>query len=123
VPAGGARASSITRTTTATTTPQARAGRRWARFSCCTLGPTRGTAAEPHSSKPGAVSKGKLTANVFFSTTGSFRKPLAKVVIKGEFVTFPGSKPVFQGTARTTLVVEGADASCNGQESFEATKK
>lgn len=74
---------------------------------------------EPHRAKAGAISKGKLTTTVAFSTTGSSSKPLATVTVKGVFVTFSGAKPVFQGTAATTYAIAGA-SSCNGHSSFQA---
>jgi hypothetical protein len=74
---------------------------------------------EPHSVKAGEIKKGALTTTIAFSTTGSVRKPLATVVIKGMFYKFPGGNPVFQGSAKTTLA--GSEKSCNGQESFQAT--
>jgi hypothetical protein len=74
---------------------------------------------EPHSAKAGEIKKGSVTTTIAFSTTGSVRKPLATVVIKGTFYKFGAAKPVFQGSAKTTLA--GSDKSCNGQESFQVT--
>jgi hypothetical protein len=74
---------------------------------------------EPHSVKAGEIKKGSVTTTIAFSTTGSVRKPLATVVIKGTFYKFGAAKPVFQGSAKTTLA--GSDKSCNGQESFQVT--
>jgi hypothetical protein len=74
---------------------------------------------EPHSVKAGEIKKGSVTTTIAFSTTGSVRKPLATVTIKGTFFKFPAGKPVFQGSAKTTLA--GSDKSCNGQESFQVT--
>jgi hypothetical protein len=74
---------------------------------------------EPHSTKAGEIKKGALTTTIAFSTTGSVRKPLATVAIKGTFYKFAGAKPVFQGSAKTTLA--GSEKSCNGQESFQVT--
>jgi len=77
---------------------------------------------EPHSSSPGTITKqGALSATITFFTTGSTRRKLATVTVKGHFYTFAGSTPVFQGQVKTTLAIAG-DSSCNGQESFQAVK-
>jgi hypothetical protein len=78
---------------------------------------------EPHSSKTATISKqGALSATINFFTTGSTRRKLATVTIKGHFYTFGKATPVLQGTAKTTFAIAG-DSSCNGQESFQAVKR
>lgn len=78
---------------------------------------------EPHSSKPATISKqGVLSATITFFTTGSTRRKLATVTVKGHFYTFPKAKPVLQGTAKSTFAISGA-SSCNGQVSFQAEKR
>jgi hypothetical protein len=69
----------------------------------------------PH---PGTIKAGALTAKITYTATGS-STPFATVTVKGNFYTFSGSTPVFQGTAKTTFTKAGE---CNGQESFQATK-
>jgi hypothetical protein len=69
----------------------------------------------PH---PGTIKAGALTAKITYTSTGS-STPFATVTVKGNFYTFAGSTPVFQGTAKTTF---SKASECNGQESFQATK-
>ena len=78
---------------------------------------------EPHTGKPATISsKGALSATITFSTTGPTKRKLATVVVKGHFYTFPKAAPVFQGTVKVTYLIAG-DSECNGQASFQATKK
>jgi hypothetical protein len=77
-----------------------------------------GSGPERQHPQPGVIKAGALTAKITYTTTGS-STPFATVTVKGHFFTFAGSKPVFQGTAKSTF----AKASeCSGQESFQATK-
>lgn len=82
-----------------------------------------GSGPEKQSSKAAKVSKtGSLTAKISYSSaTGPSHAPFATVTVKGNFDTFAGSKPVFQGTVKTSFRAAGAK-SCDGQESFQATK-
>ncbi len=82
-----------------------------------------GSGPEKQSSKAAKVSKGgSLTAKISYSsTTGASHSVFATVTVKGNFDTFAGSKPVFDGTVKTSFRAAGAK-SCNGQESFQATK-
>jgi hypothetical protein len=82
-----------------------------------------GSGPEKQSSKAATVSHGSLTAKISYSsaTSGPGHSPFATVTVKGSFYTFSGSKPVFQGTARTSFRAAGSK-DCDGQESFEATK-
>jgi hypothetical protein len=77
-----------------------------------------GAGPELESSKAGAISKhGALTAKIAYSSAQT-HKQFATVTVKGSFETFSGSKPVFQGTVKSVF---SAAASCDGQESFQAT--
>jgi hypothetical protein len=70
-------------------------------------------------SEPATISKsGSLTATIAYTGVGQ-HKPFAHVTVKGDFFTFAGSKPVFDGTVRSAFVSAGSK-SCDGQESFEA---
>jgi hypothetical protein len=82
-----------------------------------------GSGPEKQSSKAAKVSKGgSLTAKISYSsTTGASHSVFATVTVKGNFDTFAGSKPVFDGTVKTSFRAAGSE-SCNGQESFQATK-
>lgn len=82
-----------------------------------------GSGPEKQSSKAAKVSKtGGLTAKISYSsTTGSDHSVFATVTVKGNFDTFAGSKPVFDGTVKTSFRAAGSK-SCNGQESFAATE-
>ena len=81
-----------------------------------------GSGPERQSTKPGAISKsGSLTAKIGYSATTGSKKQFATVTIKGHFFTFSGEKPVFQGVAKTRFAAAGSK-SCDGQESFQATK-
>jgi hypothetical protein len=82
-----------------------------------------GSGPEKQSSKAAAISKGGgLTATISYSSAiGSDHKAFATVTVKGNFYTFAGSQPVFQGTVKSSFVAAGSK-SCDGQESFEATK-
>jgi hypothetical protein len=72
-------------------------------------------------SKPAAIAKsGSLTATIAYTGVGQ-HKPFAHVTVKGSFLTFAGSKPVFDGTVKSTFVSAGSK-DCDGQESFEATE-
>src|ERR1700689_1503970 len=64
----------------------------------------------PH---PGAIKAGALTAKIIYTSPDS-STPFATVTVKGNFYTFSGATPVFQGTARTTFTKA---SECNGQES------
>ena len=77
-----------------------------------------GAGPELESSKARAISKhGALTAKIAYSSAQTHKR-FATVTVKGSFETFSGSKPVFQGTVRSVF---SAAASCDGQESFQAT--
>jgi hypothetical protein len=82
-----------------------------------------GSGPERQSSKPGPVSKnGGLTVKIGYSSaSGSDHKQFATVTIKGFFYTFSGEKPVFQGVVKSHFAAAGSK-SCDGQESFQATK-
>jgi hypothetical protein len=82
-----------------------------------------GSGPQRQSSKPAKVSKtGSLTAKISYSSaTGPSHAPFATVTVKGNFDTFSGSKPVFDGILKTSFRAAGSE-SCNGQESFQATK-
>jgi hypothetical protein len=62
------------------------------------------------------IKAGGLTAKVSYTAAGS-SKPFATVTVKGNFYTFSGEQPVFQGTAKTTF---SKSPQCSGQESFQA---
>jgi hypothetical protein len=81
-----------------------------------------GSGPEQQSSKAGTISKtGSLTVAIAYSSaTGSHTK-FATVTVKGNFYTFSGSTPVFQGTVKSSFSAAGAKE-CDGQESFQATK-
>jgi hypothetical protein len=83
-----------------------------------------GSGPEKQSAKAATVSKtGSLTAKISYSSaSGANRSPFATVIIKGTFYTFSGSKPVFQGAARTSFRAAGSKE-CDGQESFQAAKR
>lgn len=82
-----------------------------------------GSGPEKQSSKAAKVSKtGSLTAKISYSSTiGASHAAFATVMVKGNFDTFAGSKPVFEGTVKTSFRAAGSE-SCDGQESFEATE-
>ncbi len=82
-----------------------------------------GSGPQKQSSKPAKVSKtGSLTAKISYSSAiGADHSVFATVTVKGNFDTFSGSKPVFDGTAKTSFRAAGSK-SCDGQESFEATE-
>jgi hypothetical protein len=80
-----------------------------------------GSGPERGSSQPAAISKsGALKVTIAYTTTGR-SAPFAHVTVKGNFDTFAGEKPVFQGTAASSFALAGAK-SCDGQESFQAEK-
>ncbi|HEX4435863.1 MAG TPA: hypothetical protein VH061_03615 [Solirubrobacteraceae bacterium] len=82
-----------------------------------------GTSPEPHSAKPATISKqGALSATITYMTGGIHPQKLAIVTVKGHFYTFGSATPVFQGTVKSTYVF-GSGTECNGQESFQATKR
>jgi hypothetical protein len=62
------------------------------------------------------IKAGGLTAKITYTGAGS-SKPFATVTVKGNFYTFSGEPPVFQGTAKTTF---SKSPECSGQESFQA---
>jgi hypothetical protein len=73
-------------------------------------------------SKPAEISKaGSLTVTIAYSGVGK-HAPFAHVTVKGNFSTFAGSKPVFDGTVKSAFVAAGSKE-CDGQESFQATKR
>ncbi len=77
------------------------------------FGPTKA------STKPASISKtGALKATISFSSSLT-HKTFATATIKGNFYTFGGSTPVFQGTVRSVF---NPSTTCDGQESFQATK-
>jgi hypothetical protein len=77
-----------------------------------------GASTEIQHSKPAKIKSGGLTTTISY-TIPDASKPFATVTIKGNFYTFPGERPVFQGTAKSTF---NKAAECSGQESFQATK-
>lgn len=80
-----------------------------------------GSGPELPRSKPGAISKkGSLSVTISYSSPQT-HKTFASVLVKGNFYTFTGSAPVFQGTVKSSFSSAGAKE-CDGQESFEATK-
>jgi hypothetical protein len=82
-----------------------------------------GTSPEPHSAKPATISKqGALSGSITYMTGGIHPQKLAIVTVKGHFYTFGSATPVFQGTVKSTYVF-GSGTECNGQESFQATKR
>jgi hypothetical protein len=82
-----------------------------------------GSGAEPHHSKPVAISKsGTLSDTITYETSGIHPGKLATVAIKGHFYTFGSATPVFQGTVKSTWLLSGT-SDCDGQESFQATKR
>jgi hypothetical protein len=82
-----------------------------------------GTSPEPHSAKPATISKqGALSGTITYMTGGIHPQKLAIVTVKGHFYTFGSAAPVFQGTVKSTYVF-GSGTDCNGQESFQATKR
>jgi len=82
-----------------------------------------GAGPERQSSKAGAVSKtGSLTVKIAYSAATGGHKTFATVTVKGNFYTFPGSTPVFQGIVKAAWTAAGAKE-CDGQESFEAVKR
>ncbi len=62
----------------------------------------------------------QLTAKISYTAVGSTHV-FATVTIKGYFYTFGTATPVFQGTAKSSFSANGSK-SCDGQESFQATK-
>ena len=62
----------------------------------------------------------QLTAKISYTAVGSTHV-FAKVTIKGYFDTFGTATPVFQGTVKSVFTADGSK-SCDGQESFQATK-
>jgi hypothetical protein len=83
-----------------------------------------GSGPEKQSTKPATISKGgSLTAKISYSSAiGSDHATFGTVTVQGHFYTFAGSKPVFDGTARSSFVPAG-DKACEGQESFEAIER
>lgn len=82
-----------------------------------------GTTPEPHSAKPATISKqGALSGTITYETGGIHPQKLATVTVKGHFYTFGSAAPVFQGTVKSTYSF-GGGTECNGQESFQATKR
>jgi hypothetical protein len=81
-----------------------------------------GSGPERQGTEPAAISSsGSLTAKIYYSPgTGSDHATFGTVTVKGHFYTFSGSKPVFDGTAKSSFVAS-ASKGCEGQESFEAT--
>jgi hypothetical protein len=73
------------------------------------------------SSKPGKISKGALAVKIGYSAAGG-HTTFATVTVKGNFFTFGGSAPVFQGTVKSAFAAAGSKE-CDGQESFQATKR
>jgi hypothetical protein len=82
-----------------------------------------GSGPERESSKPGKIAKtGALTVKISYSAaTGSDHAVFATVTVTGNFFTFGTSRPVFQGTAKTSFVAAGS-RECDGETSFEAIK-
>jgi hypothetical protein len=81
-----------------------------------------GSGPEKQSSKPAAISKGgAFTAKIGYSAVGGHTK-FATVTVKGSFLTFGSSAPVLQGTVKSAFSAAGAKE-CDGQESFQATKR
>ncbi len=79
-----------------------------------------GSGPERQSSKAGAISKGgSLSVKIAYSSALASHKQFATVTVKGNFYTFAGSTPVFQGTMKSSFP---ASKECSGQESFQATK-
>jgi hypothetical protein len=80
-----------------------------------------GSGPQKQSSKPASISKsGKLTAKIsYVSAVGSDKTPFATVTVTGNFYTFAGSTPVFDGQVKSSFK---AAKECNGSESFEATE-
>jgi len=71
------------------------------------------------STKPASISKGgALKATITYSSP-STHKTFATATIKGNFYTFGSSTPVFQGTVKSVF---NPSTTCDGQESFQATK-
>lgn len=62
----------------------------------------------------------QLKAKISYTAVGSTHV-FATVTVKGYFDTFGTSTPVFQGTVKSTFLANGSK-SCDGEESFEATK-
>lgn len=81
-----------------------------------------GSGPEQPSSKPGKVSRsGSLSVTISYSSPQT-HKTFAHVLVKGNFYTFTGSTPVFQGFVKSSFSAAGAKE-CDGQESFQATKR
>lgn len=80
-----------------------------------------GSGPQKQSSKAAKVSKsGSLTAKISYSSAiGADHSVFATVTVKGNFDTFSGAKPVFDGTVKTSFRAAGSK-SCDGQESFQA---
>ncbi len=71
------------------------------------------------STKAASISKtGVLKATITYSSTSTHRT-FATATIKGNFYTFAGATPVFQGTVKSVFT---PSTTCDGQESFQATK-
>jgi hypothetical protein len=83
-----------------------------------------GSGPQKQSSKPAPISKdGSLVARISYSSAlGGNHAPFATVTVKGNFLTFAGSKPVFDGAVKSSFVAAGAKT-CDGQESFEAVER
>lgn len=82
-----------------------------------------GAAPEAHSAKPATISKdGALTGSITFMSGGIHPQKLATVAVKGHFLTVGSTKPVFDGTVKSTFALAGT-TSCDGQESFQAVKR
>ena len=71
------------------------------------------------STKAAPISKsGALKATVTYSSISTHRT-FATATIKGNFYTFAGATPVFQGSVKSVFT---PSTTCDGQESFQATK-
>jgi hypothetical protein len=82
-----------------------------------------GSGPEVHHTKPAAVGHdGALTATITYTTGGEHPTKIATVTVTGHFFTFSGSSPVFDGQVKSKFAAKG-NASCNGQESFEALER
>jgi hypothetical protein len=81
-----------------------------------------GSGPEKQATKPATISKsGSITAKIAYSSaTGSDHTPFGTVTVQGHFYIFSGSKPVFDGTAKTVFTKA---KECDGQASFEAIKR
>jgi proline racemase len=80
-----------------------------------------GSGPQKQSSKPATISRtGALKVTIAYTTTGR-SAPFAHVTVAGNFFTFSGEKPVFDGTVKSTFAA-AASKECDGQESFAASE-